>query len=88
MAQQFRGLEPHLLRERLFPPAASAPRFPLSHFLAAKAADPADRNQFPLETCIECRRNLRTRDRFDPHFEGLRSLALLLPRRQVEGTAT
>src|SRR5487761_1557732 len=56
MVRPFRGLEPHLLRERLFPPAASATRYHLAHFLTAKAAHPADRNQFPLETCIECRR--------------------------------
>ena len=52
----------------------------------AKAAHPADRNQFPLETCIECQHKLSHTRRRNRHFEGLRSLALVLPRRQVDET--
>jgi hypothetical protein len=51
--QQFRGLEPHLLLERTFLPAASWPRFHPATSLKSKAAHRADRNRIPLETFIE-----------------------------------
>ena len=43
----------------------------------------ADRNQIRSKPISNAGVSPRTRDHFNQHFEGLRSLALVLPRRQV-----
>lgn len=84
MAQPFRGLEPHLLRSGCFHWQRRRQDSISRTYSQQKLLILPIEVDFRSKSKSKADGSLRTRDRCNQHFEGLRSLALLLPRRQVE----
>jgi hypothetical protein len=85
MAQRFRGWN-HIFSGAALSIGGIVAGIAFRGSFKSKAVDRADSDQLRSKPASNAGTNPRTRDRCDPHFEGLRSLALLLPRRQVDDT--